>query len=229
MRVFQNEDGRFVASDVTPDRLRFPSRLAAADFNDDGRIDLAVSSYGVGDVSVFLAIGDGTFQPQTPIPVGAVDDGHRRRRPHRRRPCRPRHRRLDRSDGRRAPGKWRRHLSGAGSSRRPRRRPRRGRGRPDRQRHPGPDHPRREHQRGVDPAGPGRRHLPRADRRFRSGWAPGASRSATSPATASPTWPSRTASMTRVSILLGNGNGTLRARRDAGHGNRAVLHHDGRP
>ena len=88
-RIFRTRTG---SSSPRPCSRPARSRIAltAADFNGDGRIDLAASNYGVGDVSIFLGHGDGTFQPQAPIPVGAVGDGHRRGRPQRRRPRRPR-------------------------------------------------------------------------------------------------------------------------------------------
>ena len=39
-----------------------PSSIAAADFNDDGHIDLAVTNQNDNTVSVFLGNGDGTFR-----------------------------------------------------------------------------------------------------------------------------------------------------------------------
>jgi hypothetical protein len=40
-----------------------PSSVATADFNADGRLDLAVANVGTNTVSVLLGNGDGTFQP----------------------------------------------------------------------------------------------------------------------------------------------------------------------
>ena len=42
----------------------------AADFNGDGRTDLAVANSGTNDVSVLLSNGDGTFQNQVRYAVG---------------------------------------------------------------------------------------------------------------------------------------------------------------
>ncbi len=59
-----------------------PASMALADFNGDGRLDLAVSQAGAGVISVQLANGDGTFQPaatyflaagSSPAMIGAVD------------------------------------------------------------------------------------------------------------------------------------------------------------
>ncbi len=51
------------------------SAIVAADFNDDGRADLAIAEPGLevdgsyGTVQIFLGNGDGTFDPLPPIPV----------------------------------------------------------------------------------------------------------------------------------------------------------------
>jgi hypothetical protein len=42
-----------------------PTSLVVADFNGDGKLDLAVTNAWDGTVSVLLGNGDGTFQPQT--------------------------------------------------------------------------------------------------------------------------------------------------------------------
>ena len=45
------------------------SAIVAADFNDDGRTDLAVADPILDEVSIFLGNGDGTFDSLPPIPV----------------------------------------------------------------------------------------------------------------------------------------------------------------
>jgi hypothetical protein len=47
-----------------------PAAIVAADFNGDGRPDLAVTSDGAGAVWILLGRGDGTFQSAPIVPVG---------------------------------------------------------------------------------------------------------------------------------------------------------------
>ncbi len=47
-----------------------PTSIVAADFNNDGRTDLAVTDQGLNEVSILLGNGDGTFASFPPIPVG---------------------------------------------------------------------------------------------------------------------------------------------------------------
>jgi len=49
----------------------YPYSVAAADFDGDGSLDLAVANTGDARVSIFLGNGDGTFQAATNYPVGA--------------------------------------------------------------------------------------------------------------------------------------------------------------
>ena len=42
-----------------------------ADFNGDGKLDLAVGGPG-SDISILLGNGDGTFQPSVTYPVGST-------------------------------------------------------------------------------------------------------------------------------------------------------------
>src|SRR6266516_2467543 len=48
----------------------FPWYVVTADFNGDGKLDLAVSNYGDNSFSVLLGNGDGTFQAPQTTPVG---------------------------------------------------------------------------------------------------------------------------------------------------------------
>ena len=57
-----------------------PAAITSADFNNDGKQDLAVANLGSNSVSVLLGNGDGTFQPKkntgtvlSPIGVGTAD------------------------------------------------------------------------------------------------------------------------------------------------------------
>src|SRR5260370_31211038 len=43
-----------------------PRAIVTADFNGDGRLDLAVANFYSGNVSVLLGNADGTFQPARP-------------------------------------------------------------------------------------------------------------------------------------------------------------------
>jgi hypothetical protein len=67
-----NGDGTFTQAAGPPISLPSASAIAAADFNGDGKLDLAVTSNGSSTVGIFLSNGDGTFTPATgsPIPVG---------------------------------------------------------------------------------------------------------------------------------------------------------------
>jgi hypothetical protein len=48
-----------------------PQALAAADFNLDGKLDLAAANAGAGTVSILLGNGNGTFAPKVDYPAGA--------------------------------------------------------------------------------------------------------------------------------------------------------------
>src|SRR5205823_2183142 len=58
----------------------FRRQVILADFNHDGNLDIAVTNYDSGDISVLVGRGDGTFEPQrrfdaTTAPFGlAVGD-----------------------------------------------------------------------------------------------------------------------------------------------------------
>jgi hypothetical protein len=51
-----------------------PFAIVAADFNGDGKLDLAVTDATENAVFVLLGNGDGTFQPPITIPVGNAPD-----------------------------------------------------------------------------------------------------------------------------------------------------------
>ncbi len=53
-----------------------PDSILAADFNNDGNLDLAVSSDGANTFAVLLGKGDGTFKPPLVSPGGTGGSGH---------------------------------------------------------------------------------------------------------------------------------------------------------
>jgi FG-GAP-like repeat/Putative Ig domain len=71
-----NGDGTFTQAAGSPTSLSGAYAVAAADFNGDGKLDLAVTSNGSNTVSIVLGNGDGTFTQAagSPIPVGHTPD-----------------------------------------------------------------------------------------------------------------------------------------------------------
>ena len=57
-----------------------PRALAVADFNGDGKLDIAVANYGSNNVGVLLNAGNGTF-PATATTYGTNGSGPRAWRP----------------------------------------------------------------------------------------------------------------------------------------------------
>jgi uncharacterized repeat protein (TIGR01451 family) len=53
-----------------------PNSATAADFNNDGKIDLAVPNGSANTLSVFLGNGDGTFQPQASYNAGPAGNAY---------------------------------------------------------------------------------------------------------------------------------------------------------
>jgi len=69
-----NGDGTFTPSAASPIPAgNAPDAIAVADFNGDGKLDLAVVNNGGNNISILLGNGDGTFTQSTgsPIPVGS--------------------------------------------------------------------------------------------------------------------------------------------------------------
>ena len=64
-----NGDGTFQAQ-VTYATDDGPAGIVVADFNHDGKLDIATSNYYAADVSVLLGNGDGTFQAEVTYTVG---------------------------------------------------------------------------------------------------------------------------------------------------------------
>jgi uncharacterized repeat protein (TIGR01451 family) len=52
-----------------------PYGIVAADFNGDGRVDLAVANSGSGNISILIGNGDGTFQPAANYDAGTPNPG----------------------------------------------------------------------------------------------------------------------------------------------------------
>jgi len=65
--LFGNGDGTFTATAVSPQTGSIPYSVAFADFNGDGKADLAIANAGSNTITVLLGNGDGTFAaPVTP-------------------------------------------------------------------------------------------------------------------------------------------------------------------
>ncbi|QHN03569.1 choice-of-anchor D domain-containing protein [Granulicella sp. WH15] len=68
-----NGDGTFTSSTINS--VNFPSGLAVADFNGDGKLDIAATDGAESTVTILLGKGDGTFtKVATPEPTGNYPD-----------------------------------------------------------------------------------------------------------------------------------------------------------
>jgi VCBS repeat protein/putative Ig domain-containing protein/IPT/TIG domain-containing protein len=69
-----NGDGTFTPTSASPMAVGASYSIAVADFNGDGKLDLAVANYGTNTVTILLGNGDGTFTQAkgSPILVGST-------------------------------------------------------------------------------------------------------------------------------------------------------------
>src|SRR5215813_11600804 len=69
-----NGDGTF-QDQVTVTLGKAPNAIAVADFNHDGKVDIAAANKSKNTVSILLGKGDGTFQPQKTFSTGLAPTG----------------------------------------------------------------------------------------------------------------------------------------------------------
>ncbi|RXH55936.1 EF hand domain/PKD domain protein [Granulicella sibirica] len=69
-----NGDGTFTMTATSPATGSRPVGIIAADFNSDGKLDLATANQAGGTVTILLGNGDGTFTPAPTVTVRALPD-----------------------------------------------------------------------------------------------------------------------------------------------------------
>jgi hypothetical protein len=67
--------GTFTLPGATPLVGSSPAAMVGADFNHDGKLDLAVANFTSDNVSILLGNGDGTFTAGVTLPAGAGPNG----------------------------------------------------------------------------------------------------------------------------------------------------------
>ena len=64
-----NGDGTFTLEPTSPATGNFPLQIISADFNSDGKADLAITNQGDGTVTILLGNGNGSFTAAPTLPA----------------------------------------------------------------------------------------------------------------------------------------------------------------
>ena len=224
-----NGDGTFQPPSVDFAGGAHPRSVAVADFNGDGKPDLAVANAGSDTVSVLLGNGNGTFAAPGRLPGGDGPVLGRGGRPERRRQARPRRRELRQRHRERAAQQRQRHLRRRGSTtatgatpRRSRRRTSTATASPT-----SPSRTRRQHRERA--ARQRRRHLRRRRSTYAAGDGPDSVAAADLNGDGKPDLAVANCDSDTVSVLLNNGNGTFAATVDYPTGDEPRLGRGGGP